>query len=170
MLADGESGSKPLLLLDVDGPLNPWKAKRTPAGYEEHVIENFGVRLNPAHGPMLLSVAEIFEITWCTTWNQGANVDIGPRIGLPRLPVLELDLEDHEAAQFKCPSRRQFWKVSQVIGAVGTRPFAWLDDEVSRYDRAAVRHRKACLRFVDPGKGLRQKDIDFIVRWALTIE
>ena len=85
---------KPLLLLDVDGPLNPWAAKPTqrPAGYSTHRYTRPGAQrwdkplrvwLHPGHGPMLLTLADRFELVWCTTWGAEANTWIGPRIGLP---------------------------------------------------------------------------------------
>jgi hypothetical protein len=57
--------SRPAILLDVDGPLNPFMAKPTrgPAGYHTHRICLFGfsrplrVWLDPSRGPWLLSLA-----------------------------------------------------------------------------------------------------------------
>lgn len=157
-------GLKPLLLLDVDGPLNPWRAKRTPVGYEEHIIDGFTVRLNPEHGPMLLRAAYRLDLMWCTTWNEDANVKIAPRLGLPRLPVLHL-VGPPEPSRHFVP-RPIFWKLDQVLAQVGSRPFAWLDDKVSRRERAMLDKGTTCLRFVDPGKGLTQGDLDVVLQWA----
>ena len=57
---------RPLILLDVDGPLSPWAAPRhaKPAGYVEHPLrlsrwsrKRLRIWLNPAHGPALLALA-----------------------------------------------------------------------------------------------------------------
>lgn len=76
---------RPLLLLDVDGPLNPWAAKpcRRPDGYTTHRLRPSGwehakkplrVWLSPAHGPMLLdfSAGNNVELAWATTWQDDA--------------------------------------------------------------------------------------------------
>lgn len=64
---------RPLLLLDVDGPLNPFRATK-PEGYTAHRLptagSSFQVWLNPGHGRMLLDFADRHgvELVWCTTW------------------------------------------------------------------------------------------------------
>ena len=83
----------PLLLIDVDGVLNPFAAKRCPAGYVEEQIAGFPVRLRAADGPALLAYADRFELAWATTWEDQANTEIGPRIGLPPLPVIHFDFD-----------------------------------------------------------------------------
>ncbi len=102
---------KPLLLLDVDGPLNPYAAKPhlRPAGYGTHRIpmdngrpiglptdlvthaqrrRTLRVWLNPTHGSMLLALTDVVELHWATSWEHHANTVIAPLIGLPTLPVL----------------------------------------------------------------------------------
>ncbi|UNT00921.1 hypothetical protein MMF93_07775 [Streptomyces tubbatahanensis] len=91
-------------MLDVDGPLNPFAARRPrrPRGYRTHRMsppsyvarrqaagrstEPLRVRLNAAHGPWLLGLG--FDLVWATTWAHEANDYIAPLIGLPRLPVI----------------------------------------------------------------------------------
>jgi HAD domain in Swiss Army Knife RNA repair proteins len=78
--------SRPLLLLDVDGPLNPWAARSAPPGFAEHRYRasrwgrRLTVRLNPRHGRDLLELAERTgaELAWATTWGHRANRVIGP--------------------------------------------------------------------------------------------
>src|SRR5665213_3690063 len=82
--------SKPVILLDVDGPLNPFDAKPTkrPEGYLTHRYEwkapksgkPLRVWLNPLHGPLLDALGA--EIVWATAWEHEANTWIAPKIGL----------------------------------------------------------------------------------------
>ena len=92
---------KPLLLMDVDGPMNPfrapWFAQRTPAdGYEFHELtpegdQTYSVALNPRHGVRLLELASIYDLVWASTWGADANRLIAPILGLPTdLPVISL--------------------------------------------------------------------------------
>jgi hypothetical protein len=59
---------RPLLLLDVDGPLNPHRAQGIPVGYEQHEIvegaKTWVVLLNPRHGVGLNALAKVFDLVW----------------------------------------------------------------------------------------------------------
>lgn len=92
---------RPLVLLDVDGVLNALALQPGPA-WEHHTCQNWNgsyrVRLNPSHGPMLLKLAEETgaELVWATTWCDDANKQIGPKVGLPELPVIDVLSGDEE--------------------------------------------------------------------------
>lgn len=79
------SWPRPLLFLDVDGPLIPFGG----TGYAVGDAEGHPLlaRLDPAHGPRLLALP--CDLVWATTWGDEANEVIAPRIGLPRLPVAD---------------------------------------------------------------------------------
>ncbi|WP_372412544.1 hypothetical protein [Streptomyces luteireticuli] len=174
---------KPLLFLDVDGPLNPYVA---PAeflrahGYVRHrmlpeswVAEHAGkprsyirpltVWLNPGHGLQLMGLP--FELVWATTWEEDANSWIGPRIGLPSLPVVTWS-----------PSAAwpdgAFAKAPDLVTQAGGRPFAWVDDQIRPADREHVarRHRgPALLHHVDPAAGLGPADFTALAHWAAAL-
>lgn len=174
---------RPLLLLDVDGPLNPCDAPphRRPAGYEthrlkpdvwiaqhaglpEHRVKPLRVWLNPAHGPALQALP--FDLVWATTWEHDANEWIGWRIGLPRtddLPVIEF------GDQFVSRPDGTYMKTWRVVEYAAGRPFAWVDDQITDIDRAYVdRHHDgpALLHWVDPAKGLTDDDFAVLADWA----
>lgn len=93
------NGTGPVVYLDVDGVVNlgwftsparfaglraaGWHAGRVtgdPTGRQE----GFRVVLNPAWGPALLALADLgAELTWASGWNEGANLHVGPLLGLP---------------------------------------------------------------------------------------
>ncbi|MEU6117735.1 hypothetical protein ABZ840_24700 [Streptomyces sp. NPDC047117] len=164
--------SRPLLLLDVDGPLNPWLAPETrrATGYATHRMRPPGwepprdpllVRLNPAHGPALLALG--CELVWATTWKDAANTWIGPVLGLPPLPYLDWP-DGHHAD----PSGVH-WKTRHLVRSVAGRPFIWVDDEIGRPDRRWVAHHHtgpALLYRVDAAVGLLPEDFDALAAWA----
>lgn len=92
----------PYLLLDVDGVLVPFPGAdgSTPATHARHDVVPTGrsadnpvtVWLDPAHGPMLMDKIGTGLVTpvWCTSWRQDATTLIGPLLGLPNLPYVEL--------------------------------------------------------------------------------
>jgi hypothetical protein len=130
---------KPLLLMDVDGPMNPfrapWFVQRTPAdGYEFHELtpegeQTYSVALNPEHGVRLLELASIYDLVWASTWGADANRLIAPILGLPSdLPVISLP-------EPSVLMSRRSWKVERIVEWVDHRPFAWFDDEINRPTR-----------------------------------
>ncbi len=162
---------RPYLLLDIDGPLNPYRAKAIPPGYHLEEIEEgektWKLLLNPHHGVELTALAAIFELAWATTWEHGANRLIAPRVGLPDdLPVIIWPPGARDGAE----RRRGCWKTPHVARWVGSRPFLWIDDEINRYDRFYLESTDGIGAFrlhrVDANRGLRPADFTAIRAWG----
>lgn len=148
----------PILFLDVDGPLLP---------FGDGVPGTPGLpRLDPLHGPWLAALP--CELVWATTWMHEANEHLAPLLGLPKLPVAtwpdDPDTEDEDAR------RGLHWKTRGLVAHAGTRPFAWVDDEITEKDRAwvAEHHGKALLHRVDPRHGLTDADYLSLDAWLRT--
>jgi hypothetical protein len=180
----------PLLMIDVDGPLNPFGAMpdHRPDGYEAHLLMTPGwvatqavrnaqgghperqpvplpVWLNPAHGPALMALP--FELIWATTWEDEANIYLAPLLGLPELPFVAWS-----SPRLKLPGGL-FWKTPEVVGRAGGRPFAWLDDEITDADSAWVDAHHAgpsLLRQIDPAIGLLPEDFAALGQWAAALD
>jgi hypothetical protein len=177
---------RPMLLIDVDGPLNPYAAKptRRPDGYTTHRlspptwleerksvmallgmpdarIKPLRVWLNPDHGPALAALP--FTLVWATTWGHEANEYIGPVLGLPELPVIAWP-EERDV-----PDGGLFWKTPEIVAWAQGRPFAWIDDQITDVDRDWVRAHHdgpALLHQVDPAIGLVTEDFEALAAWA----
>lgn len=171
---------RPLLLIDVDGPLNPYAAKphRRPDGYQTHRMRPTGweqpwqkplrVWLNPTHGAALQALP--FELVWCTTWAHEANEWIGPHIGLPELPVIEWSV--HAPGPRHANPHGTFWKTEHVVRWAAGRPFAWIDDDFDDTDRAYVaKHHDgpALLHWISPRDGLLERDFKALEQWARSL-
>jgi hypothetical protein len=157
---------RPILFLDVDGPLNPYAAPptRRPEGYQTFRFfantpgNGWGKRglrvwLNPEHGKQLLALP--FDLVWGTTWEAMANEHIGPAIGLPELPVARFGFEGS--------------KIPALVRYAAGRPFAWVDDEIETSDHAYVIREHAgssLLHSVSPRLGLLPADFDLLREWA----
>lgn len=173
--------ARPVLLIDVDGPLNPYAAKPTkrPEGYLTHRMKPKGfeygqglrVWLNPLHGPSLMALEA--DLVWATMWEGDANKLIGPELGLPELPFIDFGAtkttiipkttEQYIKVYFKSP--RIAYKMNKNFGG---RPFLWIDDEITHHDEEFL--AEACgvpvkAMTIDPRIGLTDQDFKEIAEW-----
>ncbi len=143
----------PLLLIDVDGVLNPYVRPRTTLGaqYATHRIGEQVVRLTTSHGEWLHRLAELYDLVWATTWEADANAFVGPIIGAPpNLPVISFTDRDDKDWTWKLPAVERF---------VADRPLAWLDDDPGQGAdewRPFVRSRLSSSSRMDTTAGLRR--------------
>ncbi|MFE4701408.1 hypothetical protein ACFRIC_30535 [Streptomyces sp. NPDC056738] len=161
---------RPLLFLDVDGPLipfgtSPLRPTTSDADYEalpdgENPLLS---RLDPTVGPRLMALG--CDLVWATTWMEEANESVGPAIGLPRLPVLEWP-ETPEPGP-----RGLHWKTRPIVERAEGRPFIWIDDEIGPVDHlwvAAQHDPPYLLHHVPASKGLTDTDFTTLTDWLHT--
>lgn len=175
---------RPLLYLDVDGPLNPYAAQpeRRPVGYSTHRMKPEGwlaqhpgeprayvkplrVWLNTDHGRRLRDLSDLYDLVWATTWGEEANTFIAPVLGLPALPVVDWPTL-HDAGP-----EGTFWKTRYLVAHAAGRSFAWVDDDLGDADRAFVATHHdgpALLHHVDARLGLHEADFAVLVGFAGT--
>ncbi len=112
------SGQRPLLFLDVDGPLIPFGARSGqyptyPSDLDPHATGSNPLlaRVDPAHGPRLAALP--CGLVWATTWAAEANECLSPRLGLPQLPVVDWP----EPADFEEQDERNglHWKTRALV-------------------------------------------------------
>ncbi|MFC5954747.1 HAD domain-containing protein [Streptomyces pratens] len=149
---------RPVLFLDVDGPLIPFgETVREPLTHGGNPLLG---RLDPTVGASLLALP--CDLVWATTWQHEANDTIAPRLGLPRLPVMDWPEADPPAP------RGLHWKTRPLSEWAGHRPFVWLDDEIGAMDRLWIESAHpapALLLRVDPAKGLTEEDVMVVGEW-----
>lgn len=177
---------RPLLLVDVDGVLNPWKLpveELRSSGFQQHHLpvqpgpdeRQYKVWLNPLHGQWLRELRELgYELAWCTTWWRHAD-EIAERVGLPLgLPALPLPPPPAVDTVRTC------WKTTYVREYAAARRVAWLDDDVFPGNadvRALTRTdlpeghplhtpvTAAKLVTCRPEEGLTRSHVDELVKW-----
>ncbi|MFG3280376.1 HAD domain-containing protein [Streptomyces sp. NPDC048111] len=171
--------ARPLLFLDVDGPLIPFGR---PEGYPTYEDDRglrapstnpLLARLNPAYGPRFTALARDCDLVWATTWMEEANECVAPRLGLPQLPVVHWPDESSEPGSesdlARADARRGLhWKTRVLLAYAAGRPFAWLDDEIRAVDRHWVADHSpapALLHQVNPREGLVEMDFAVVAAW-----
>lgn len=165
---------RPMLVLDVDGPLNPdrnWPREPLPgyATFRWKTATRRGsgslayrrlprVWLNPDHGRQLAALDA--DLVWGTSWNSLANQYIGPAIGLPVLPTIHVG----EPAWTERPGGLH-WKAPALAKFRATAPMIWVDDECTPHDALWLsEHRGSPVMVypVDPRVGLVPSDFEAI--------
>ncbi len=152
----------PLLLMDVDGVLNP--SPGSPAGYREYAIfpeDEEPVRLCAVHGDWLRELAEHFRLVWATSWGDAANIHPCPRFGLPELPVILFPPAPFDASA----------KLPAIDSFVGESAVAWVDDVVTPQTRrwADDRMPPTLLVEVNHALGQTRDAVDGVLAWRLTL-
>ncbi|MEV4159707.1 HAD domain-containing protein [Nonomuraea dietziae] len=157
---------KPLLLVDVDGVLNPFSRASPDFRRYECTIgpDTYTVHLNLRHGARLMELAlkTGSELVWATTWEHNANEWIAPRLGLPELPVVPMTPRG--------PSERgESFKTPCVADYVDGRPFVWFDDHLWVADEEYLRGHQGVDEFllipVEPHRGLTPRHLALAERW-----
>jgi HAD domain in Swiss Army Knife RNA repair proteins len=157
----------PLILVDVDGVLNP--SKPGAGGYRRQWVFPAGVAhrllLDPGHGRMLseLAAAGDAELVWATYWRNRANKWIAPRIGLPSLRFVPIPSHWGSRARLSLGH----WKALHVAAWIGQTPFVWFEDDPNvpsclTQQPGLGRHLTVT---VDPVIGLTRHHIEQAWRW-----
>lgn len=162
---------KPLILLDVDGVLNP--APSSAEGYRRHWVFPHGIAhrlsLSPRHGPMLLELAEVTsaELVWASYWRELANRWIAPRVGLPSLRFIPIP------TRFRLRGRMApgIWKACHAAAWVGRTPFVWFEDDlnVGPWLRMAPEIGRHLTVRVDPAEGLTRHHLREARSWLTAL-
>jgi hypothetical protein len=158
---------RPLLVLDVDGVLNPSGPRAGPEPPWITFTDDWTgkpVALNPRHGERLLALSERTgcELVWGTSWEERANEKVAPRLGLPDLPVIAVSTE---------PPGLDYgvlWKTGHIAAYAAGRPFVWLDDHPGHLDSGFLAAHGApdhLIIVVDPEVGLQDRHLDHAGRW-----
>lgn len=156
-------GPKPLLLLDVDGVLNPFPA--TPEGYLEYELfpgDGEPVRLCSRHAEWLRELAAVFEIAWASGWGEAANEVICPIFDLPPFPVVPFPAVPFQPRD----------KVPAVAAFTGERPTAWVEDIVTGEARVWAAQRVAPTLIVEVSStfGLTREIVEELLAWGTMLE
>lgn len=113
---------------------------------------------------------ELVRPVWATSWMEEANRLIAPRVGIARLPCIDLGTPDISTPH----PHGYLWKRDPVSAWLHDRPAAWIDDDFAPPDFAwaAQRARNGIPTLLiqpDPYAGLQRHHIDAVRLWAASV-
>jgi hypothetical protein len=158
----------PVLAVDIDGvislfgfdqPVEPGRAGAATPG-EFHLIDGMLHCIALDTGPRLERLAKIYELVWASGWEDRANDHLPNILGLPELPYLTFD----GRARFGTAH----WKLEALEEYSGSRPLAWIDDNLdgSCQEWAEERAAPTLLVPTESDVGLLDLHVDMIESWA----
>ena len=164
---------KPLLFVDVDGVISlfgfregyglasgdvpfgdcPPGTLQSINGVMHYIASDCGGRLR--------RLAERYELVWATGWEEAANDYLPHLLALPaHLPYLTFD--------GRVAAGSAHWKVDAIADYAGSRPLAWIDDNVDESCREWAARRPAPTLIVETlrHEGMVEEHVELLLEWA----
>jgi hypothetical protein len=169
----GSEGDRPLLMVDIDGVISLFGFDRSGVGPHArpdvtfHTIDGIPHFLSRSAATHLLSLAEQFDLVWCSGWEEKAEEYLPHLLDLPAgLPFLRL-----QRSQGAGRSINGHWKLDAIDTYAGTRALAWIDDALNSacHAWAATRLAPTLLVETDPAVGLSSAEAELLTEWAQTL-
>jgi hypothetical protein len=161
--------AKPLLLCDIDGVISLWgfpPDMRPPGVWA--VIDGIPHFLSTCAAEHLQDLAGVFDLVWCSGWEEKADEHLPRLLGVPRsLPHLEFEGRTRSEV-----SARAHWKLEAVEELAGDRPLAWVDDAFNDacWAWAGARSAPALLVPTEPAEGLTAAHAAQLRRFAAGLD
>lgn len=154
---------KPILAVDVDGVISlfGFEGPLDQVQGRFHLIDGVAHCISDVAGRELVRLADYYELVWATGWEDRANDHLPALLGLPtELPVLRFD----GRARFGSAH----WKLDAIDEYAGSRPLAWIDDNIDERCHVWARQRPAPTLLVptESDVGLTEAHTEALIRWA----
>jgi hypothetical protein len=187
----GAKEDKPLLMVDIDGVLSLFGfPPHAPPEGSLHFVEGIPHFLSPAAARHLLALVSLFELVWCSGWEEKADEHLPHLLGLPRgLPHLSFERRARtdgagatDATAGDPPtdstpaaggaaagkSLHGHWKLAAIDAYAAARPLAWIDDHIDDACHAWAQARAAPTLLVQtaPQLGLTEREATRLRAWA----
>ena len=151
-----------MLFCDIDGVLSlfGFPAHSVPEGTWAQV-DGIAHRLSARASRHLLDLQDVFEVFWCSGWEEKANEHLPHLLGLGPFPHLV----------FPPGAGAEHWKLASVEEAAGERAIAWIDDDFNAacFRWAAARPAPTLLVPTEPALGLTDELAEGLRTWGIEV-
>jgi hypothetical protein len=161
-------------MVDIDGVVSlfgfPGHSPPAPPSVEGsfHWVDGIPHFLSATAARHLLTLGAIFELVWCSGWEERANEHLPHLLGLPRdLPFLRFERRT-AGGTARSQSLQGHWKLAAIEAYAGPRPLAWIDDclDAACHAWAAARAAPTLLVQTAPELGLTELESERLSSWA----
>jgi hypothetical protein len=154
---------RPLLLVDVDGVISLFGFDHAaPPSGNWQMVDGVAHFLSATAATQLPRLSDVFELVWCTGWEEKANEYLPHALGLKQhLP--------HLSFADTTPVADGHWKLATIDRYAGLdRALAWIDDAHEERCRAWARERPGptLLITTEPATGLTESHVSRLLGWA----
>jgi HAD domain in Swiss Army Knife RNA repair proteins len=172
-------------MVDIDGVLSlfGFPVHDPPEG-AWHSIDGIPHFLSATAGRHLLTLVSLFELVWCSGWEEKADEYLPHLLGLPRgLPHLCFerqgtpntggttdtgDTAEVDAGGAERQSLHGHWKLAAIDAYARGRPLAWVDDclDAACHTWASARTAPTLLVQTTPAQGLTERETAQLRAWV----
>lgn len=158
------SHPKPILFVDVDGVISLFGFSSSQQDFPGpfHWVDGVAHCIPDGLGARLERLAERFELVWASGWEEKANEYLPFILKLPfkRLPVLSFG--------GRAVFGSSHWKVDAIEEYTGSRPAAWIDDNIDQTCEKWAKRRGAPTLLVRTKSktGMTEDHVEQLLRWA----
>ena len=155
---------KPILFLDVDGVVSLFGFSTDSGNFPGpfHWIDGVAHCIPETLGERLERLSERYEIVWATGWEEKANeyLPFILKLSLKELPVLTFD--------GRAVFGSSHWKLDAMTEYAGSRPAAWIDDNIDEECENWAKQREAPTLLVrtKSSVGMTDKHVKTLLKWA----
>jgi hypothetical protein len=156
----------PLLLVDVDGVISLFGFDDDPPAGRYTLVDGHLHYLSTVATGLLTDLASLYELVWCTGWEDRADAHLPAVLGMPAgLAHLSFAVG---SVGFP-PRQARHWKLDAIDAFAGPdRSLAWIDDahDDSCVAWAASRPGPTLLVATDPAAGITEQHTRALREWA----
>jgi hypothetical protein len=155
-----KSPDRPFLFVDIDGVISLFGfPPAAPPSGRWVSVEGVPHLISATVGQDLLRLGRVFDLVWCSGWEDRADEHLTHLLGLPNRPPF---------LTFGAGGATPRWKMQAIERHAGGRPLAWIDDNLDAacHAWAGARDAPTLLVPTDPARGMTAKDVQRLERWA----